>query len=252
MALQLQMLGTGSAFAKSYYNNNALLHTDSTTLLIDCGITAPMALHHIGKTFNEIDGFLISHIHADHVGGLEEAAFQFRFRYKRKPNLYIAAPLVDLLWEHTLKGGLSQEEITALDDVFHVHPLQPDHTYELTPDIRVKLLETPHMPGKQSFSILLNERIFYSADMRFQPDLLRVLVEEQGVELIFHDCQLIGPGEVHTTLDELLTLPESIQQRILLMHYSDEMPQYEGRTGKMRFIHQHKQMSLDGCLPFSI
>lgn len=41
MSLQLQMLGTGSAFAKKYFNNNALLGDGSFTLLIDCGITAP-------------------------------------------------------------------------------------------------------------------------------------------------------------------------------------------------------------------
>ncbi len=45
MNLELQMIGTGSAFAKTYFNNNALLTDGAFTLLIDCGVTAPLALH---------------------------------------------------------------------------------------------------------------------------------------------------------------------------------------------------------------
>lgn len=51
MGLQLQMLGTGSAFAKKNYNNNALLLGDDFTLMIDCGITAPTSLYQLGKKF---------------------------------------------------------------------------------------------------------------------------------------------------------------------------------------------------------
>jgi hypothetical protein len=35
-------------------------------------------------------------------------------------------------------------------------------------------------------------------------------------------------------------LPERIQERISLMHYSDDMEQWIGKTGAMRFIEQHK------------
>lgn len=49
MSLSLQMLGTGNAFAKNYFNNNGLLLADDYTLLIDCGITAPLAMHTIGN-----------------------------------------------------------------------------------------------------------------------------------------------------------------------------------------------------------
>jgi hypothetical protein len=38
-------IGTGNAFAKVYANNNAIIDVDGYRLLIDCGITAPSALH---------------------------------------------------------------------------------------------------------------------------------------------------------------------------------------------------------------
>lgn len=245
MNLHIQMLGTGSAFAKSYFNNNGLLYSDGFTLLIDCGITAPMALHHLNKSFSDIHGVLISHIHADHVGGLEELAFQMKFKYGRKPKLYIASPLVSVLWEHTLKGGLTQEGISSLEDVFDVHAIEPGQPYDIAAGLTVELLETPHIEGKRSFSLLINNQFFYSADMQFQPELLQRLVEQRGVTAIFHDCQLGGNGEVHATLAELLTLPDALQKLIFLMHYGDERPQYEGHTGSMSFINQHQLYTIE-------
>jgi ribonuclease BN (tRNA processing enzyme) len=240
VGLQLEMLGTGSAFAKTYYNNNALLFDEKFTLLIDCGITAPLALHHLGKSFDEIDAVLITHIHADHVGGLEELAFKMKYIHKRKMTLYISYDLVQPLWENTLKGGCYQAgEITSLEDIFDVRPLQPQKSHYISEHIILELIPTKHIPGKNSYSIYMNESIFYSSDMTFEPSLLHHLVQSRGCKTIFHECQLRGPGEVHTTLQELLTLPEDIQQIIYLMHYGDERDQYLNQIGDMTFLEQN-------------
>ncbi|RAP76907.1 ribonuclease Z [Paenibacillus montanisoli] len=234
------MLGTGSAFAKTYFNNNALFYTDRHTLLLDCGITALLSLHQLGKSVNEIDALLISHIHADHIGGLEELAFQMKFIFKRKLTLYIHESLVRSLWESSLKGGLLQDECASLEDYFDVRPLQTGVKTELLPGFAVEAIRTEHIPNKLSYSFLINDTFFYSADMRFNPELLDRLVKN-GVQTIFHDCQLKPPGAVHTTLDELLSLPQSVQEHVWLMHYDDSKAAYEGKTGVMRFVEQHKR-----------
>ena len=240
MGLQLQMLGTGSAFAKNYYNNNALLDDGTFTLLIDCGVTAPLALHRLGMSFNDIDAVLITHIHADHVGGLEELAFKTKFTFKRKMILYITEELAHSLWEHTLKGGLYQEgEISSLEDIFDVRLLQPLKPQYISESMTLELIPTQHIPGKASYSLYLNESIFYSSDMTFAPSLLQHLVQERGCRTIFHECQLSGPGEVHTTLQELLALPEEIQKMTYLMHYADDRDDYINQTGEMTFLEQN-------------
>lgn len=245
MPLRLQMLGTGGAFAKTYYNNNGLLFADDYTLLIDCGITAPMALHKLNQSLDDIDAVLITHIHGDHVGGLEEFAFRMKYVVGRKPRLYVAEPLLKPLWENTLKGGLSQEGIIhSLEDVFEVYPLTERQAVQLAPGLSVELLKTPHIPGKSSYSLYLNDEIFYSADMTFKPKLLEQLVHDRGCRKILHEVQLTGPGEVHTTLQELLTLPEEVQEMILLMHYGDEMENFIGATGQMQFLKQHEIYTL--------
>lgn len=244
MPLNLQMIGTGGAFAKKYFNNNGLLSTEDFTLLIDCGITAPLALHHLGKSLEKIDAILITHIHGDHVGGLEELAFRMKFIHEKKPVLYVAESLAKPLWEYTLKGGLTQEGIACLEDAFDVRLLQEGDPAQLSPKLTVELIRTPHIPGKASYSLYINNEIFYSADMIFQPELLAKLVYERNCRKILHEVQLTGPGQVHTTLQELLSLPSDIQSKISLMHYGDEMESFAGATGKMDFLHQHEVYTL--------
>lgn len=238
--MKLQMIGTGSAFAKTFFNNNALVYSGGQTLLLDCGISAPKALHEIGVSFDKIDAVLISHIHGDHVGGLEEFAFQMKFIYKRKPKLFLADTLVDILWENTLKGALLQDEERSLEDYFEVHPIKPGEPHELLPGLTAELLLTPHIPNKPSYSIIFGDDFFYTADMVFNPDLLHQLVRERGIKRIFHDCQLQAPGSVHACLPQLLTLPEEMQRLITLMHYGDDQPAFVGKSGFMTFAEQNR------------
>ncbi|MFC5467217.1 MBL fold metallo-hydrolase [Cohnella suwonensis] len=243
--MKIQMLGTGSAFAKTFDNNNALLTVDGRKLMIDCGITAPKALFNLGYNFGDIDALLLTHMHADHIGGVEEFAFQMKFLYGRKPLLYVADTLVDPLWEHSLKGGLQQNPDDTLADYFDVKPLPEGVPHELLPGLRAELLLTRHIPNKASYSLLLNETFFYSGDMVYDPDLLESLVNDRGVNVIFHDCQLHPPGAVHACLPQLLTLPAHIQRFVYLMHYGDDQPEFVGRTGTMRFLEQHAIYDLD-------
>jgi len=237
--LKITMIGTGNAFAKAYYNNNALVETDHMKLLIDCGITLPYALYQAGRSFDELDGVLISHIHADHIGGLEELAFQMMFKYRKKPVLYIAESLIEPLWSKSLQGGLTQGELDRIDCFFEVVPLQPNEDIQLAKDLTVRLIKTDHIPGKDSFSFVFNHHFFYSADMIFNPDLLLEL-EAAGVHTFYHDCQLESPGAVHASLEQLLTLPAELQRKIKLMHYGDTIGNYIGKTGEMTIVEQGK------------
>lgn len=244
MTLQLQMLGTGGAFSRKYYNNNGLLLTENYTLLIDCGNTALLALHELGRSPESIDAIFITHIHGDHVGGLEEFAFYMNLIHQRKPVLYIAEDLVTPLWENTLKGAMGNGDDLGIRDYFEVITLKKQVTNQIAEGLTLKLLQTPHMPGKSSYSLVINDHIFYSSDMTFQPNLLYKLVYEEKITQIFHEVQLNGVGRVHTSLQELLSLPTDIQGMISLMHYEDNMGDFVGRIGEMKFLEQQKIYTL--------
>jgi ribonuclease BN (tRNA processing enzyme) len=241
MALQIQMLGTGNAFAKKHFNNNALIYSNGFSLLIDCGITAPLALYELGKQVDEIDGICITHLHADHVGGLEELAFQLYYLYKKKIPLFVPSLLIEPLWENCLKAGLDTgEEGCNLQTFFEIVALEEKVKAHITPNLHIETIRTEHIPNKLSYSLVINNHLFYSADMRFNRALIHQIHHERQCKYILHDCQLQNPGTVHATLDELLTLPEEIQEKIQLMHYDDTMEDYLNQTGKMTFIKQHQ------------
>ncbi|CAM3785294.1 MBL fold metallo-hydrolase [Marinicrinis lubricantis] len=244
-SLQITMLGTGSAFSKRYLNNNAMIEWKGTKWLIDCGNTAPLALHALNEPLESIEGVLVTHLHADHVGGLEEIAFRMNIFIGRKPKLIIAEDLVETLWENGLKAGMEDSEHTQLEDYFEVRAVKPEQTFEWLPGLVAELIQTKHIPGKKSYSLKLNRSLFYSADMTFHPELLKRLVHDEGYQYILHECQLTGEGAVHTTLEELLTLPESIQRITMLMHYGDEREQFEGKTGMMTFMNKHELYTFD-------
>ena len=70
--LSLYFIGCGSAYAKTLNQNNLLVTKGDDHLLIDCGSTCSRALHQAGVSMAQIRNYLITHSHADHIGGLEE------------------------------------------------------------------------------------------------------------------------------------------------------------------------------------
>lgn len=254
----LQMVGTGSAFGKRYYNNSALLTFPDYRLLIDCGATTPLGLHEIGVAPDSINGIFITHLHGDHVNGLEELAFKYLYIHNKKPDLWIAADLVEPLWNECLKGGLqaTTEGFRTLEDYFTVRPIpletrpddedptqivQMNHSLpvKISESLTIEILRTPHIPQKRSYSLFINEEVFYSGDVRYDPQLLWYVVQERNVNVILHDCQLHNLSPVHAYLGDLMTLPEDAQEKIWLMHYNDNMVDFIGETGLMEFLEQH-------------
>lgn len=242
MSLQIQMLGTGSAFAKAHYNNNALIYSNGYTLMIDCGFTAPRSLFELQIPFDKIDAILISHIHADHIGGLEEFAFQMLYVYKKKIKLIVPSSIVHSLWEHSLKGGLENaaEGLTGLSSYFELVTVSEGAPSKLHDGLKVEIVRTEHISNRPSYSFIINDYLFYSADAKFSRSLLADIHHNRKCKYILHDCQLFSPGTVHASLDELLTLPEEIQEKVLLMHYGDNYQQFLGKTGRMQFMEQHR------------
>ncbi|QIW88724.1 metal-dependent hydrolase [Bacillus phage P59] len=239
--IKLKMIGTGSAFAKKFYNNSALITTEQGyKLLIDCGHSVPKGLHEQGMSLEDVDGILVTHLHNDHIGGLEEAALYNMFNLGgRKMDLFVPVEILDDLWDKSLSAGLEPGGF-LLDDYFNVRPLHLGHSFHLYGNV-MTLYPTKHVNGMFSVAVGFDRTLFYSSDSVFDADLIKIADKYSN---IFHDCQLEGVGAVHSTLEELLKLPTKVQMKTYLMHYGDNMATYKGQTGDMEFAIQGRQYFL--------
>ncbi|MCB1644380.1 MAG: MBL fold metallo-hydrolase [Pseudomonadales bacterium] len=234
--LAMFFIGTGSAFARTLNQNNVLVVKGQDHLLIDCGTKCAQALYNFQLPLADIRNYLITHSHADHIGGLEEAQLFGRYVSRNKPRMIINETYQQILWEQSLRGGSEMSEAVPLsfEDLWEVQrpaPLAgaPRETWSTRlGDISIKMPRTKHYPDsaeswRDSFwscGVILDDRVLFTADTRFDPALVKDFDDEYNFEVIFHDCQQFTGG-VHASLDELMTLPESVRRKTILMHYGD-------------------------------
>src|SRR5688572_21348412 len=112
--MQVTFIGTGSAFTLDNFQSNMLLEDSGKRLLIDCGGDARHALAKLGLGAKDIDALYVSHLHADHIGGIEWLGFSRYFREGPKPELFINERLADTLWDTCLRGGMSSHQGVSL------------------------------------------------------------------------------------------------------------------------------------------
>lgn len=233
--MHLIFLGTASAFVteQNNYQSNMLLQApDGKLLLIDCGTDARRSLHALGFTHRDIVNVYLSHLHADHAGGLEWLAFSRKFDEHRlsKPNLYLNEELVTPLWEHTLSGGLTSltDEPASLSAYFRVHPIKDSNSFTWEGVdfqlVRSRHIDSQyaHMPSYGLFFTVNHHQVFITTDAQFQPEYL--LPYYQQAQIIFQDCETKpNPSGVHAHYQQLLALDPTIKAKMWLYHY-DALP----------------------------
>jgi len=242
--MELVMLGTGGAFTRlrSNYHNNALIEIGDRHYLLDCSLHALEALaddHDLSPL--DLDGVLVTHLHGDHVSGLEELGFRTLFSNADRPDLYchphlvpsrLDSPPADLdldLWDNCLRGGMAKlraSDGTAreadLETYFELHLRESFHLQADGETVELSWVPTDHAPGMPSFGLQIEAEgagsLLYTGDAR---PLEQSRYED--ADTILHDCMLLPsfPGTLHTHLDELLELPPSLQARIHIMHYGE-------------------------------
>ncbi len=252
--LSIFFIGVGSAFSKMHYQTNVLIVKGKDHLLVDCGTKTPQAFFELGMQITDVRNFLITHSHADHIGGLEEVMLMNRYVTRKKPTIVINDIYQHILWENSLRGGsgFNEEEagkLLGFADLWNVIRPKwlvnyPRETYEANVgSINLKIFRTIHIPDSSlewetafwSSGIVIDDRIMFTSDTKFDKQLLDDYDKKFGFELIFHDCQLYQGG-VHASLEELRTLPDKFRKKMVLMHYGDNWKQFESKVKEYGFI----------------
>lgn len=243
--LKLKFLGTGSAFDTTYMGqtNAVLTNEGGRHLLIDCGGDCRHMAKAQGVKVGDIDGVYVSHLHADHIGGLEWLAFSTYFNPEmERPKLYVNHRLMYDLWDKSLRGGLESVEgkVCNLTDFFDTRPVMANESFTWS-GAKITPVQTVHiMNGMEivySYGLTIDvapsmdcfqrvdaardghhTRVFYTADTQFAPRQLVHFYSDS--DLIFHDCETSKfKSNVHAHIQDLRQLPADVKKKMWLMHY---------------------------------
>lgn len=261
--MKLTFLGTGSAFTvgmKNYHSNLLLESDGKKKLLIDCGSDARFSLHEKGYSYKDITDIYISHLHADHAGGLEWLALTTKFDKKcKKPRLHVCEIMLPDLWKKTLSGGLStlykKNKKIALQDYFKVEAIKPNGFFEWE-KIKFQIIQTIHivngfafMPSFGLFATINHLNVFITTDTQFMPDHYEKFY--LAADLIFHDCEVLERRTgVHANYIDLMKLPREIKAKMWLYHYNPVKLPNAKKDGFRGFV--KKGQSFDFSHPFSL
>ncbi len=253
-SLSITFIGAGSAFTKKFYQNNALVVKSNDHVLVDCGTRTPEALALMGLSVTDVHNYLITHSHADHIGGLEEVMLLNRYVARQKPTMIAPAAYRKFLWKHSLKGGAAYNErvdgkFLRFGDLWNVIDTVPvagadrELCEAQVGSIKFAMFRTKHIPdsapswrsSSPSYGIMIDDRILFTSDTRFDPELLEFLADRYRIEAIFHDCQLYTGG-VHASLDELASLPATVRAKTRLMHFGDAVENHVEKAATLGFM----------------
>lgn len=260
--MTLRMLGVGGAFSRRLGTTCSILTLPSGfRWLIDCGRQAPDQIYQAGLSWHDMEGQIITHVHGDHVFGLEDFAYIRFFETKagaqatrcggHKPKLIAHHAVREEIWEtlapslrycRDVSGNVKAGTLATFFDVLQADISEPpknnpwQHAEQFSSgDLKIIARESEHVPGKPSCSLEIaltsdpkDERIaWWSGDCTVDQDFLINI--EPRTTIFFHDCTFFDyPGQVHGFFERLQDLPLRVRKKMILMHHEDNIE--ENRT----------------------
>ncbi|MEM9692150.1 MAG: MBL fold metallo-hydrolase [Myxococcota bacterium] len=222
-------IGVGDSFSEYHHPTAMLLCYDGFTLAVDCPDMYRSVLRRASERagreldLSRIDDVLITHVHGDHMNGLEGVAFFKHFSDKCRTGLVASPEVREVIWGQRLQASMGvlydgvQFREKSFEDYFDFTPLSWDRPTHVGP-FEIQPRRTKHHVPTSALLVRAGGTTFgYSADTAFDPELIEFL---SVADLIFHETNL---GPAHTAYAELARLPAELRSRMRLIHYPDQL-----------------------------
>jgi ribonuclease BN (tRNA processing enzyme) len=217
MSWSLRFHGVGNASAVELGSPMATIEREGAPwLTIDCGAEGLTAcLAHYGEAPRAL---YITHVHLDHVAGLERlfVADYFDPARRGRTRLYVPATVVPLL--HKRIGdypNVLAEGGANFWDAFQLVPVGDAFWHE---GVRLEAFPVRHHWPETAYGLRLRGSLVWSGDTRPIPEMLARHADEG--ELVAHDCALHG-NPSHSGIEDLeREYPRELLERCLLYHYA--------------------------------
>jgi ribonuclease Z len=241
----LHLLGTGAAFSDARRTTTMLAFEHlGRALVVDCGGDVVQRLLASGVALESVEGLIVTHEHADHVGGFPLFMEKMWLSGRREP-----IPI------HGIEPALAQarrawESFDTRD-------------WKGVPEILWRPVE--HRPGAE---VLRNERwhvtaspgihpvpvvgirveaagggiVAYSADTAPAPEIVRLAT---GADVLVHEAQKTSAPGVHTSYEEAARAAfEAGVRKLVLVHLPPGVS--EADLDEARTVFAHTELGEDG------
>lgn len=242
--MELEVLGVGNAFTARHYNTSFLLRAERWIL-----IDGPQALFRLllerKIPLEGINDVIVTHVHGDHVSGLETLMLWKKYAEGRRIRLHTTGTVYQDLEQlffgrlrTTFNGDYTRLVSTELPDYVEFHELAEEGVTAMTPSVSVEVRYNWHPVATLGLKLSCASGVIgISGDTCYRPPLLRQL-REQGIlsesryrkltgdwlwdaDVIYHEADRLDPSP-HTLEKDLLKLPERVRTKIRLVHFPDD------------------------------
>ena len=233
--MDIKFIGTGSAFTHKNWNTNLIIEKNGKNLLLDAGADVRHSMREAGLTYKDIEAVYISHTHADHAGGIEFLGFSTFFDpacKDKKIKLYGNGELLRKGWDNCWKGGMEsvQGALLSLDSFFDVNMIRPNGVFTWE-NIDFQIVQSIHVLNGYAivpcYGLMIRDQdsgktIYWTSDVQFCPH--QILDFYKQADVIIQDCETLPfRSGVHANYMDLITLSPEIKEKMILVHYSDNV-----------------------------
>ena len=234
--MYLKFLGCGDAFGSGGRLNSCfLLRRASSSVLIECGGSAMVSIRRFDVDPNGVDAIILSHLHADHFGGVPSFILDAQLVSRRTRPLIIAGPLglcarLKALMEAHFPGSTDVKR-NFIVQVVEITPGAP--IYIGRTGVRVSGFVVSHPSGTPSLALRIecdSKIVAYTGDTEWVDALLEA---GHNADLLIAEAYCFD-RKVKFHLDYATLrqkLPMINATRVVLTHMSPDML---GRVGELR------------------
>ena len=222
----ITVIGSGSGFDPNEMTSGFILWLNKRGILVDPPVDSTYWMKKMGINPRLIDDCILTHCHADHDSGILQKLLE-----EKKINLHTTETVIEsFIRKYQALTGLDYK---VFSNLFHFHPVT------LQVPIRInggefRFFYTLHSVPTIGFEVYFQGKSFvYSSDSLYDHDVFRKLFEKGDINryrmielanfpwhhsVIFHEA---GIPPLHTPMENLVKLPDSVKKRIYLIHVSD-------------------------------